>query len=892
MRLTISKKLIIGFLSAAIFFGGTSGAFYYYINKVNSSYSELINLRVTILTNAKDMHTLALQQTNGLRGYLLTRGPEFLNELQTANTDLNELIEETKSLVTEKENKELVLQLDKLNKEFNKKYEELLIVFEANQDQEEALNHFKTKVLPTGTQLAPLTKILTENQQKLMDEASLENTKLVEHVNKMSLFLSITALIFTIIIGLFISRSMTRNLSKIMKVITGLTAGSSTASELTHIEVNSKDEFEDIAQAFNEMAASLQERSWLETNITEMATMSHGIHDLHTLAQQFITRITPIVEASYGVFYIKQGIEHERFFKGVAAYAYNNQELGLPSFRYGEGLVGQAALENKTILLTDIPENYVQISSGIGASSPSNLMIIPVEFDGDIIAAIELASFKEFKPIQKIFLNQVLSQVGITLDSVSSRMKTEHLLKDSKELTEELQVQSEELQQQQEELISINEKLEEQYRNSEQKTKELNQIKMELEEKAEELILTSNYKSEFLANMSHELRSPLNSLLILAKLLVENESGNLTKKQVEFADTIFKSGNDLLHLINEILDLSKIEAGKVDVIPDVVSLKDICLFAKRQFLPIANQKELTFKIEKEDTLPETLWTDQQRLQQILNNLLSNAFKFTDKGEILLHIYKADGANHPKLQNIDGSLAFSIKDTGIGISKEDQKRIFKSFQQGDGTTSRKYGGTGLGLSISQKIAHLLGGEIEVESTKGKGSTFTFYLPIQPSEDRAPDTITFQNEAAAALAVSDDCKQTLPDIQDAKPLLKGKKILIVDDDMRNIFAITTALENKHMKVVFADNGKQGINVLKDNPDIDLILMDIMLPEMDGYEAIRVIRQIPEYEMMPIIALTAKAMKHDREKCIEAGASDYISKPVDLDQLFSLIQVWLYR
>jgi two-component system chemotaxis sensor kinase CheA len=877
-------------LSVTLFFGATSGIFYYYINKINKSYSEIINVRVNILSNVKDIEILATQQTNSLRGYLLTKSPDFEKELQRANIELDLLIHETSSLVTQNESRKVVTELSELNKQFTKKYEELLRQFEEDSNQEEALEYFISEVLPIGVEFAPLTKYLTDRNKQLMSDARAENTALVDDIKQTTILISIVVLIINLLIGLFISKNITNNLSKITKVITTLTSTSSTRERYIPIEVKTKDEIGDIANAFNKMTKALQEKSWLETSITEIATMYQGIHDLSTLAEKFITKITPMVGANYGVFYIKQGSEEPRF-HSLATYAFQNQKMSVPSFSFGEGIIGQAALEKRAIHLVELPENYIQISSGLGAASPASLFIIPVEFEGEITVIIELASFKKFEPIHETLLKQIANHIGITVNSVSGRMQVENLLRESKQLTEELQSQSEELQLQHEELISMNEKLEEQYKSSEQKTIDLNNTKMELEEKAVQLELNSKYKSEFLANMSHELRSPLNSLLILAHLLTENEEGNLTNQQVEFADTIYKSGNDLLHLINEILDLSKIESGNIEIIPSEVNLNDVCRFIERQFQPLADQKGLNFSIQIDDKLPRVIWTDEQRLQQVIKNLLTNAFKFTEHGKVEMKLYKANLANHPTLKNDETIIAFSIKDTGIGIPIDKQQLIFKAFQQGDGTTSRKYGGTGLGLSISREIAQLLGGGIDVESSPSKGSTFTFYLPVYEKSSLSEVT-PLKDEVATALEIINDNKQKSLVEQDGDELLKGKKILIVDDDMRNIFAITTALEKKQMKIVFAENGKSGLVVLQENPDIDLILMDIMMPEMDGYETIQIIRKKLEYEDIPIIALTAKAMKIDKDKCIEAGASDYISKPVFLDQLFSLMKVWLYR
>ncbi|AZV44886.1 GAF sensor hybrid histidine kinase [Peribacillus asahii] len=856
MRLTISKKLIIGFLSVSLFSGGTIGIIFYYINKADSSYAKIENQQITILNNVKSIQVLSYQQTNSLRGYLLTGNSEFKENLKNENNEMTHLIDETHKLTIESESEADIIKLGELNQEFQTRYEELLSIFEEDVDQEQASDYFVNKLYPIGNGLSLLTTSLAERQQIMMDVAREEYSKKERQMKHMLIIFSVLAVLLNMIIGLIISRNLTKNLSKITNVIKKMTENSSNEIEIPKIEVNSRDEVEDIATAFNKMTYSIKEKSWLETSIVEMATMYQGIHDLKTLGQRFMNKITSMIDANYGVFYVKQGTGEERF-HSIASYAFNGQNSGQSSFGYGEGIVGQAALEKRTIYLTDLPEDYIKITSGVGSASPANLMVIPVEYEGEVIVVIELAKFKEFTSIQQTLINQVANQIGVTVKSVSGRMQIENLLKESKDLTEELQSQSEELQLHHNELVCMNEKLEEQ---------------------ARQLELTSNYKSEFLANMSHELRSPLNSLLVLANLIAENTEGNLTEQQVVFADTIYKSGNDLLQLINEVLDLSKIESGKIDIIPSEVLLKNICLFAERQFLPLAKQKGLHLSIQLDENLPETIRTDQYRLQQIIRNLLSNAIKFTAKGVVTLHVHQVH------VENMNTTIAFSIKDTGIGIPKEKQKLIFRAFQQGDGTTSRKYGGTGLGLSISQDLASLLGGNIKVESDLGKGSIFTLYLPICETSNI--------KEAAFAIEVIDGNERKTVALDQEDTLFIGKKILVIDDDMRNIFAITSALENKQMEIVFAQNGKDGMSVLKENSDVDLILMDIMMPEMDGYETIYAIREMPGYKKLPIIALTAKAMAHDKEKCIEAGASDYISKPVYIDQLLSLMRVWLYK
>jgi signal transduction histidine kinase/ActR/RegA family two-component response regulator len=457
-------------------------------------------------------------------------------------------------------------------------------------------------------------------------------------------------------------------------------------------------------------------------------------------------------------------------------------------------------------------------------------------------------------------------------------MRTEELLQELKRSNAELEAQANEL----------NEKA----KLLEVKNSEVELASRSLEEKAEQLQLISKYKSEFLANMSHELRTPLNSLLILSKMLSDNPDGNLTPEQVKFAHTVYSSGNDLLGLINEILDLSKVEAGKMPIDPKEFRLKDVQDYVEQTFRHVAEQKELGFEIKLEGEVPEMMDTDVTRLNQILKNLLSNAFKFTEAGKVTLTIqpsYKLPKFSVPGLEPNEPLIAFSVRDTGIGIPQEKQRLIFEAFQQADGTTSRKYGGTGLGLTISREIARLLGGWIEVESAPNAGSTFTLYLPKRYLGVDAPHLPVIADEKAQASEQM--AEEVIPDLPvDANFI--GKKILLVDDDIRNIFAINSVLEKRQMKVVRAENGKVAIQKLEENPEIDLVLMDTMMPEMDGLTATQEIRKINRFRQIPIISLTAKAMKGDREKSLSAGSSDYVTKPVDPEKLLAVIHHWLNK
>ncbi|MDQ6689567.1 MAG: response regulator, partial [Gemmatimonadota bacterium] len=1043
------------------------------------------------------------------------------------------------------------------------------------------------------------------------------------------------------------ANSLTLQVRAIADVATAVTRGDLSRQ----IAVEAQGELDELKNNLNQMIANLKttteknnEQDWLKTNLAKFSRMMQGQKDLEAVSKLIMSELTPLVSAHHGTFYIMEEENNAPVLKLIASYAYKERKHVGNRFYLGEGLVGQAALEKKPILLTNVPDDYIRITSGLGEAPPRNILVLPVLFEGEVKAVIELASFLPFSQIHQLFLDQLAESVGVVINMISANMRTAELLEQSQSLTLELQSQSEELRtqqeelkksnaeleaqattlrtseellkDQQEELQQVNEELEEkasllaeQNRKVESKNEEVEAARLALEEKAEQLALSSKYKSEFLANMSHELRTPLNSLLILARLLTENKDGNLTPKQVEFAQTILTSGSDLLNLINDVLDLSKVEAGKMDVNPTDVRITDVKDFVERSFTALAEQKSLEFRVEMNADMPPAIHTDGGRLQQVLKNLLSNAFKFTQEGDVTLTIRRAEKGRrfqNPTLEAAADVIAFAVADTGIGIPRDKQRLIFEAFQQADGTTNRKYGGTGLGLSISREIARLLGGEIRVESTEGQGSTFTLFLPMRyiprqdgpdrdtidtgsyvsssvssgvsmsrqrpagaqlaaippkpasrrdqrkrPSGDalqyrperrtvpqtliaddreqieegdrtvlviendqnfakvlldmardkgykgvveldgdaglRAarefrPDAITLdidmpgmdgfevldrlkrdpetrhvpvhiisgveekreglqagaiaflskpvskealdaafarissfidtipkallvvedneaQRQSIVELIAHDDVEITavasaeearnklqekhfdcmvldlgltnggmsgfdllervksdpqnhdlpiiiytgrdlspedetkikkyaetiivkdvksperlldetalflhrveakLPEqkrkmlehLHDADSVVAGKNVLVVDDDVRNIFSLTSMLEDHGMIVRFAENGKQAIDQLKKAPNVDAVLMDVMMPEMDGYETTKAIRAMDQFKALPIIALTAKAMKGDREKCIAAGASDYITKPVDSDQLLSLLRVWLYR
>ena len=996
-----------------------------------------------------------------------------------------------------------------------------------------------------------------------------------------------------------LAANLTTQVRAIAEVATAVTKGDLTRS----ITVEALGEVAALKDNINEMIRNLKdttrknsEQDWLKTNLARFSRMLQGQRDLNAVGRLILSELAPVVAAQQAVFYVlppgqKEG-EKERL-KLLASYAERGsvtQEVSL-----GEGLVGQCAVETKKIHITNTPPDYIRISSGLGQAAPRSIIVLPVLFEKQLKGVLELASFERFNPTHEAFLDELTESIGIVLNTIEANMRTEDLLKQSQSLARELSSRGEELEKTNQELQEKAGLLAHQNQEVERKNQEVEHARRALEEKAKQLALTSKYKSEFLANMSHELRTPLNSLLILSDQLTKNPEGNLTPRQREFSKTIHSSGNDLLMLINDILDLSKIESGTVVVDVSELRLDELRGYVERTFRHMAENKSVEFFIRMAPDLPRSIFTDAKRLQQVIKNLLSNSFKFTHHGQVTLNVSRAvDGwsRDNEDLNRAASVLAFSVSDTGIGIPPDKQQIIFEAFQQADGSTSRKYGGTGLGLAISRELSRLLGGEIRLMSRPGHGSTFSLYLPqvytprtvrktggetallhdnrttfAHPFENAidSPDTLLWEDTAngttngerlpvpalneldddrgriepgdrivlivendvsfarvlletarekgmkclvtslgAAALAMAreykphaltldiflpdidgwrvlerlkndaatrhlpvcvistdearersfssgalrfvakpipnketvdelmDDLKEflqrtprnllvfasnterlhrtlqcfdgseievlltedreealrlirerpidclivdadtpslasiqlpssgwrsplpilvyaessgfadggrwaaengwrtvdgdalpvrristpeslidraafflhqdlsklpeaqrrILDDLRNAEKVLAGKKVMIVDDDMRNIFALSTVLEDHDMTIVSADNGRDAIKLLQLQHDIDIVLMDIMMPELDGIDTMREIRKIERLKSLPIIAVTAKAMKGDREKCIEAGAWDYLSKPVDTEQMLSVMRAWLRR
>src|SRR5687767_5285113 len=531
-----------------------------------------------------------------------------------------------------------------------------------------------------------------------------------------------------------LAANLTTQVRAIADVSTAVTRGDLTRS----IQVEARGEVAALKDNINEMIRNLKdttlknaEQDWLKTNLAKFSRMLQGQKDLLTVGRLILSELAPVVSAQQGVFYIMDPSKaDEPALKLLASYAYKERKNVDNKFRLGEGLVGQCALEKEKILLSDVPSDYIKIASGLGEAKPLNIIVMPVVFEGQVKAVLELASFDRFNPTHETFLDQLTESIGIVLNTIEANMRTEDLLKQSQSLARELQSQQEELQQTNAELEDKAKLLADQNVEVERKNKEVEQARQELENKAEQLALTSKYKSEFLANMSHELRTPLNSLLILSDQLSKNAEGNLSGRQVEFARTIHASGNDLLTLINDILDLSKIESGTVVVDVGDVPFRDLQDYVDRTFRHVAESKRLAFDVELAPNVGRSMHTDAKRLQQILKNLLSNAFKFTDKGRVAMDVRVVSEGWSPDNESLNKArqvISMSVSDTGIGIPPEKQQIIFEAFQQADGSTSRKYGGTGLGLAISREIAQMLGGEIRLHSSPGEGSTFTLYLP---------------------------------------------------------------------------------------------------------------------------------------------------------------------
>jgi signal transduction histidine kinase/ActR/RegA family two-component response regulator len=709
-----------------------------------------------------------------------------------------------------------------------------------------------------------------------------------------------------------LAANLTDQVRAIAEVATAVTEGDLTRQ----VTVAANGEVAVLKEKLNEMIGNLREtmrqnteQDWLKTNLERFTRMLQGQRDLATVSSMVLSELARLVSAQHGVFYALTDVEDGApVLEFQAGYGFKERKNLATSFRVGEGLVGQCALEKERILLTDVPADYIQINSGLGESPPLNIIVLPILFEGSVRAVIELASFAPFSATHQSLLDQLTESIGLVLNTVDATSVTERLL-------EQAQSQAQELQSRQEQLHKSNEDLAEQAglladRNNdvENKYQEVEEAKRLVEEKAAELSVSSRYKSQFIANMSHELRTPLNSLLVLAEQLENNPEGNLTERQVEFASVIRSSGGDLLKLLNDILDLAKVESNTVNLEIGEVALAELRDAMVQSFTAIASEHGLAFDVELHDGLPTTMVTGPHRLRQVLTNLLSNAFKFTEHGGVTVRMDLATGGWSPHHDGLAGAgsvIAISVQDTGIGIPKDLQSSIFEAFAQADGTTARRYGGTGLGLSISRNLIGLLGGEITLTSEPGIGSTFTVYLPLASTGDATPadvpappaaspvPVLASPGPAVPAATVSRNGGPTSRAAA-AVELYKGVRpnatVLIVDDDFRNRFALTALLERGQLNVVEAGDGQAALDILEERSDVDLVLMDIMMPAMNGYETIAAIRSRPAYAAIPILAVTGKVVAGERDRCLAAGASGYIAKPVDAAELLEAVTLWI--
>ena len=702
----------------------------------------------------------------------------------------------------------------------------------------------------------------------------------------------------------------------------------------------------------NQMIANLRdttkkntEQDWLKTNLAKFTRVLQGQREMVAVAKLILDELAPLVSAQLGIFYILEKEGEKQVFKLLASYAYQWRKGLSNRFDLGEGVIGQCALEKNRIVITDVPGHYVRISSGLGNGRPRNIAAIPIIFEGEVKAVIELGSFNRFTDIHLTFLDQLTEGIGIVLNSISAGMRTEQLLEQSQSLAQELQSQQSELQekntrleqqtatlrqseellrQQQEQLQHTNEELAEKARllavqkdEVESKNRQIEMARISLQEKAEQLALTSKYKSEFLANMSHELRTPLNSLLILSKLLSDNPEGNLQPKQLEYARTIQSSGSDLLSLINDILDMAKIESGTVAVEPEEVPFDAVRADLEQNFRPAAQQKGLAFKVGLDPQLPRAIYTDGKRLGQVLKNLLSNAFKFTQQGSVDVTITMASSGwsvDHPVLSQADKVIAFRVTDTGIGIASEMLKVIFEPFHQGDGSTSRRYGGTGLGLSISREIARVLGGEIGVESTLGQGSTFTLFLPQvfldprrlppRPISIFAPSTRRTSEPAAPAAWPGAESTAILPSPRERRgpregeperpdpaigdspsSLVPGDRVLLIIDDDPTFAGIVLALARERgFKALVALDGRTGLALARKHHPL-AITLDLLMPDMDGWVVLDQLKHDPATAHIPVQILTV--MDDDRHRALNQGALSVVTKPANRETLRNAIR-----
>jgi HAMP domain-containing protein/signal transduction histidine kinase/DNA-binding response OmpR family regulator len=688
-----------------------------------------------------------------------------------------------------------------------------------------------------------------------------------------------------------LAANLTTQVRAIAEVATAVTKGDLTRS----VQVEARGEVAELKDNINTMIGNLRlttdrntEQDWLKTNLARFTNMLQGQRDLATVGRMMLSELAPLVEAQHGVIYQVEADGSSQGLKLLAAYADGADGGYADSLQLGEGLIGQCARDARRMFITDIPSGVVPIRSGLFRAPPRHVIVLPVLFEGHVKAVIELASLGAFTALQLSFLDQLTLSIGIVLNSIEATMQTEGLLKQSQQLATELQTQQRELQQTNEQLEQKAQQLADRNVEVEAKNQEIEEARRAVEEKATELALTSKYKSEFLANMSHELRTPLNSILILGQQLTENPDGNLSNKQVEFARTIHGAGTDLLNLISDILDLSKIESGTVSVDAEEVYFSNLMEMIARPFRHEADNRHLLFEVVISPNLDRSIITDSKRLQQVLKNLLSNAFKFTAEGGVRLAVSPAASgwsADHPILRHAPTVVSFEVSDTGIGIPPEKQRIIFEAFQQADAGTSRKYGGTGLGLAISRELANLLGGEIQLRSTPGRGSVFTLFLPLAYLGGAGPKAAAGNAEQAPYNAAAQAVSMRVPDRQ-IEPVLDDRDILgaddsivlIVEDDVHYARVMMAAAKQRGFKVLVAQRGADGLALARAHRPT-AISLDIFLPDMLGWTVLSQLKQDPATRHIPVQIVT---LDEDRNHGLARGAFAFVPKPATADNL----------
>ena len=1202
----ISVVLVILVLEVIIALSAT-----YFLNRVNMNLNAIVDVDAEKVKLAARINRNLVEIHRAEKNILLSNTKEaierYSSSISETKSELEDRLSELKQLA-DVENKALLSQFSTNYQEFIRinSYIESLVFHESglspNGKQEHsasspALLISEAITLSQGKGREAFNRAM-EVVEKMVDktEADLDMSKTLSNRSFQSalivvVLLSVFSIVMGLILALLVSRSISGGMNKMVVVADAIAAGNLEAP----IEISRKDEIGKLAVSVSEMQKALKKsrdesagQNWLKTGIVRLNDVMLGETDLAGLGNNVITEIATYLDAKVGAFFLTEDREKEPVLSLLGSYAYTKRKNLSNQFRFGEGLVGQSAREKKRILISNVPEDHIKVVSGLGESSPRFISVIPFLYENQVTGVIEIGFLDQPTDLQLTYLDQAMFAIAINFETVQGREQLAKALAQSQTLAEELETQQEELRAtneeleeqtqaleaseqklkvQQEELEVANEELREKNESLEEQKREIEKTRKVIEEKAEELAIAGKYKSEFLANMSHELRTPLNSLLLLSSILTDNKEGNLTEDQLESTRVIYQSGNDLLSLINEILDLAKIESGKMELRPEEILIKDVADSLAANFQHMADDKSLNLVINISENAPATIHVDRKRVEQVIKNLMSNAIKFTEKGSVTVDFSrpaKNVGLDRSGLDR-NNAIAISVEDTGIGISPKDQKLVFEAFQQVEGGTARQYGGTGLGLSISRELARLLGGEIQLISEVGKGSTFILYLPIETgkvelgtrnleletakkpnsntqvqlsnfkspasipddrdsisadekailvieddpkfarlllkqcherglkclatpfgeeglelAEKYLPEAIildiklpgidgwtvleilkenpkirhipvhvmsvedpsmeafrrgaigylqkpvkkedleaafhklddifskkvknllvveddknlrksiikligngdVFADEAANAaetiLALKSktfDCmildlglpdmsgfqllkaleteerltippvivytgreltreedtqlreyaesiiikgvkseerlldeaslflhrvvsklpekkRQMITSLHDTDVMFKDKTVLVVDDDMRNVFALSKVLGEKGMRVLKAENGQRALDVLKEAPALDLVLMDIMMPVMDGYETMKRIRAQETFRKLPIIALTAKAMKEDKTRCIAAGASDYLPKPVDVNRLSSMMRVWLYR